>query len=29
MGHGEQLINKERLRAVPHARMCIDCQRQA
>ncbi len=25
----EQLINKERLRAVPHARMCIDCQRQA
>lgn len=25
----EQLINKERLRAVPHARMCIECQRLA
>lgn len=25
----ELMINKERLRAVPHTRMCIDCQRQA
>jgi len=25
----EQPIAKERLRAMPHARLCIDCQRQA
>lgn len=25
----EQLIAKERLRAMPHARLCIECQRQA
>lgn len=25
----EAAIAKERLRAVPHARLCIDCQRQA
>ncbi|MCC7013415.1 MAG: TraR/DksA family transcriptional regulator [Planctomycetes bacterium] len=25
----ENMIAKERLRAVPHARFCIDCQRQA
>lgn len=25
----EQMINKERLRAVPHARNCIECQRLA
>lgn len=25
----ENMISKDRLRAVPHARLCIDCQRQA
>lgn len=25
----ESMIAKERLRAVPHARLCIECQRQA
>jgi RNA polymerase-binding protein DksA len=25
----ESMITKERLRAVPHARFCIECQRQA